>query len=69
MKIINKLYCKFAAHTHVDKSIGNPITFIKNNVNGTLNLLEALKNVILKKDLFIFPQMRFMVDFKDKPLI
>lgn len=33
----------FAAETHVDRSISNPIVFIETNVVGTLNLLEATK--------------------------
>ena len=34
----------FAAESHVDKSIKNPIDFIKTNVLGTFTLLEAAKN-------------------------
>ena len=30
-----------AAESHVDRSIDNPIEFVKNNINATLNLLEA----------------------------
>jgi dTDP-glucose 4,6-dehydratase len=32
-----------AAETHVDRSIDNPHNFIKSNINGVYNLLEALK--------------------------
>ena len=32
-----------AAETHVDRSIDNPDIFIKSNINGVYNLLEALK--------------------------
>lgn len=32
----------FAAETHVDKSIYNPKIFLRNNVEGTLNLLQCL---------------------------
>ena len=32
-----------AAETHVDRSIDNPETFIKNNIYGVFNLLECLK--------------------------
>ena len=32
-----------AAETHVDRSIDNPNSFIKSNINGVYNLLEALK--------------------------
>jgi dTDP-glucose 4,6-dehydratase len=35
----------FAAETHVDNSIKNNNPFIHTNVNGTYNLLEAVKNV------------------------
>jgi dTDP-glucose 4,6-dehydratase len=38
----------FAANTHVDKSIKNPKSFIENNINGTLNILESLKEVKFK---------------------
>ena len=31
----------FAAESHVDRSITNPISFVENNILGTLNLLEA----------------------------
>ena len=33
----------FAAETHVDRSIENPLPFLETNVLGTLNLLEAAK--------------------------
>ena len=36
-----------AAETHVDRSIDSPENFIKTNINGTFNLLEALR--LLKK--------------------
>ena len=34
----------FAAESHVDNSITNPDTFIKTNIGGTFNLLEAARN-------------------------
>lgn len=34
----------FAAESHVDRSIRNPEVFVKTNVLGTLNLLDAAKN-------------------------
>lgn len=34
----------FAAESHVDNSISNPDDFVKTNVFGTYNLLEAAKN-------------------------
>ncbi|MFV0565521.1 MAG: dTDP-glucose 4,6-dehydratase [Flavobacteriaceae bacterium] len=33
-----------AAESHVDRSITNPLAFVKTNVLGTLNLLNAFKN-------------------------
>ncbi|KAF1043701.1 MAG: dTDP-glucose 4,6-dehydratase [Herbaspirillum frisingense] len=33
----------FAAESHVDRSISNPDAFIRTNVNGTFNLLEAAR--------------------------
>ena len=59
----------FAAHTHVDKSIGNPIIFMKNNVNGTLNLLEALKECNFKERFVHIStdEVYGSLDFKDKP--
>ena len=35
----------FAAESHVDRSIENPDTFIKTNINGTANLLNCAKNI------------------------
>ena len=48
-KIVNQavqdvdIIVHFAAETHVDRSILGPQAFIKTNVEGTLNLLEAAK--------------------------
>ena len=36
----------FAAESHVDRSIKNPSVFIKTNVEGTLNLLNAAKKKV-----------------------
>jgi len=51
VKIVKKfkplVIFNLAAETHVDRSIDNPINFIKTNINGTFNLLESLR--ILKK--------------------
>ena len=33
----------FAAQSHVDRSIANPISFYKNNVGGVLSILEAIR--------------------------
>ena len=48
-----------AAETHVDRSIDSPDIFVKNNVLGTLNLLEATRNLYQEmpskwKNKFIF---------------
>ena len=39
-----------AAETHVDRSIDNPNPFIKSNINGVFNLLEAMRDYIKKKN-------------------
>jgi len=39
----------FAAETHVDNSISNPEIFIETNVQGTLNLLQASKEIGVEK--------------------
>lgn len=36
----------FAAETHVDRSISDPMTFISNNVNATAVLLECLRDYL-----------------------
>lgn len=40
----------FAAESHVDNSIKNPISFVETNVLGTSNLLEAARNYWLEMD-------------------
>lgn len=50
---INKLFKKYlfdkvihlAAESHVDRSIKDPIAFVKTNIIGTLNLLNAAKDI------------------------
>lgn len=39
----------FAAESHVDRSITNPDVFIKNNINGLINLLISCKKLIETK--------------------
>lgn len=39
----------FAAESHVDNSISNPIPFIDSNIGGTLSLLECIKTHTVKK--------------------
>ena len=34
----------FAAESHVDRSIKNSMPFIESNINGTINLLELVRN-------------------------
>jgi len=40
-----------AAETHVDRSIDNPASFIKNNILSTFNLLENLRKFYFKNNL------------------
>ena len=53
IKIIKKYKPKaifnLAAETHVDRSIDSPTNFIHTNINGTFNLLEALRFLKKKK--------------------
>ena len=50
---INELFAKYnfegvlhlAAESHVDRSIEDPLSFVKTNVIGTMNLLNAAKNL------------------------
>ena len=53
IKIIQKNKPKaifnLAAETHVDRSIDGPRNFINSNINGTFELLEALRFVKKKK--------------------
>ena len=53
----------FAAETHVDRSITDPESFIRNNYIGTYSLLEAEKNVRDRLDISKYRQMRSMVTF------
>ena len=47
-KLVNEispeLIIHFAAESHVDRSIDNPINFVESNILGTFNLLEAARN-------------------------
>jgi dTDP-glucose 4,6-dehydratase len=38
-----------AAESHVDRSISDPMSFIKTNIIGTVNLLDAAKNIWQKR--------------------
>ena len=46
-----KVIFNLAAETHVDRSIDSPSNFIKNNVLGSLNLIENIKNCYLKNEI------------------
>ncbi len=51
-KFVNNLFVQYkfegvihlAAETHVDRSIKDPLAFVRTNVLGTINLLNAFKN-------------------------
>ena len=43
----------FAAESHVDRSISEPVAFLRTNVLGTLVLLEAARQYPVKKFLYI----------------
>tara|TARA_B100000989_G_C19502198_1_gene454787 strand:- start:199 stop:1170 length:972 start_codon:yes stop_codon:yes gene_type:complete len=49
---INKII-HFAAESHVDNSIIDPLLFAKTNILGTLNLLESFKKTKISKKLFV----------------
>lgn len=44
----------FAAESHVDRSIMNPLEFVMTNVIGTVNLLNASKRLLESKPDFLF---------------
>lgn len=58
LKIINKFspdyVVNFAAESHVDRSINNPLYFIKNNINSATNLFHAYSKYYLKKKIKLF---------------
>ena len=48
IKLFQKIFngvIHLAAESHVDRSVTNPMQFIKTNVVGTVNLLNAAKNL------------------------
>ena len=73
-KILNKYkpnaIFNLAAETHVDRSIDTPDNFIKSNILGVYNLLNALslyaKKIKKKLNSFISQLMKFMVILKNK---
>ena len=50
-ELISQVDCvvNFAAESHVDNSIKNPEIFIETNVQGTLNLLQASKEIGIER--------------------
>ena len=50
-ELIDEVDCviNFAAESHVDNSIKNPEIFIETNVQGTLNLLQASKEIGIER--------------------
>jgi dTDP-glucose 4,6-dehydratase len=45
------LVVHFAAESHVDRSIVSPDSFIRSNINGTFNLLQAARTAHVKRPL------------------
>jgi dTDP-glucose 4,6-dehydratase len=43
-----------AAESHVDRSISDPSSFMRTNIMGTFNLLEASRNIWKQKDCCLF---------------
>lgn len=67
IKSINPDYLiHFAAESHVDNSIKNSIPFIQNNIIGTVNLLESVKNSKIKKFIYISTDEVFGTILKGK---
>ena len=50
-ELISQVNCvvNFAAESHVDNSIKNPEIFVETNVKGTLNLLQACKEIGIER--------------------
>ena len=46
-----KVIFNLAAETHVDRSIDSPLSFIKNNIIASLNLIENIKKCYLKNEI------------------
>jgi len=57
-KILNKFQpdyiINFAAESHVDRSISDPLYFIKNNINSSINLFYAYCQYYKKKNIKLF---------------
>ena len=50
----------FAAETHVDRSIREPVKFYETNVRGTLSLLEAARAAWIDNEKLLVDQARFL---------
>lgn len=50
----------FAAETHVDRSIDSPASFIETNIQGTFNLLEAVRSYWKELDTTAKAAFRFL---------
>lgn len=48
-----------AAESHVDRSITNPMEFIMTNIVGTVNLLNAAKNLWTQNEKILNPESQF----------
>ena len=61
IKYVNPdLVMHLAAESHVDRSINGPEEFIKSNIYGTFNLLEAIRNHYQKMDTKRQENFRFL---------
>ena len=49
----------FAAESHVDRSIDDPSTFVKTNINGTQILLETARKFWFDREGYLKPGVRF----------
>lgn len=49
----------FAAESHVDRSIHNPMQFVQTNVVGTVSLLEAVRKIWIEERLYALSQVHF----------
>ncbi len=54
LKFKPHLIVNFAAESHVDRSINNPVYFIKNNINSSTNLFFSYSKFFKKKKIKLF---------------
>jgi dTDP-glucose 4,6-dehydratase len=50
----------FAAESHVDRSIDGPGVFIRTNINGTFELLDAARLYLAEADAALRSRFRFL---------